>query len=104
MDPKIISCYFIEYPNKSKGFRFYCPTHRTRIVETRHVVFLEDIDVSGRKESLNIGSKENRTLMPNTVSPENEVSLPLMDNYSTQEISQIEVDTAPIAEMPLHIS
>ena len=106
LDPKTISCYFIGYPNRSKGFRFYCPTHNTRIVETRHVVFLKDVDVDvgRRKESLNISSEENHTFMPKMVSAENEVSLPLMDNDGTQEISQIEVDTAPIAEMPLHIS
>jgi hypothetical protein len=25
LDPKIVSCHFISYPEKSKGFRFYCP-------------------------------------------------------------------------------
>ena len=25
LDSKIVSCYFIGYPDKSKGYRFYCP-------------------------------------------------------------------------------
>jgi hypothetical protein len=25
LDSKIIRCYFIGYPNKFKGYRFYCP-------------------------------------------------------------------------------
>jgi hypothetical protein len=39
LDSKIVSCYFIGYPERSKGFRFYCPSHTTRIIETRHAVF-----------------------------------------------------------------
>ncbi|GJW23072.1 putative zinc finger, CCHC-type containing protein [Tanacetum coccineum] len=32
---------------RSKGYRFYCPSHSTRIVETRHVEFLENANNSG---------------------------------------------------------
>ena len=42
LDPKIVSCHFIDYPEKSKGFRFYCPDRHTKFVEMRHTVFLED--------------------------------------------------------------
>jgi hypothetical protein len=42
LDPKTISCHFIGYPDKLKGFRFYCPDRYIKIVETRHTVFLED--------------------------------------------------------------
>ncbi|KAK3027621.1 hypothetical protein RJ639_042374 [Escallonia herrerae] len=35
------------YPERSKGFRFYCPSHTTRILETRHAVFFEDAEYSG---------------------------------------------------------
>ncbi|KAK2988306.1 hypothetical protein RJ640_011977 [Escallonia rubra] len=35
------------YPERSKGFRFYRPSHTTRIVETRHAVFFEDAEYSG---------------------------------------------------------
>jgi hypothetical protein len=27
LDPKTVSCHFIGYPNKSKGYRFYCPNN-----------------------------------------------------------------------------
>ncbi|KAK2997912.1 hypothetical protein RJ639_026101 [Escallonia herrerae] len=47
LDPKTISCHFIGYPERSKGFRFYCPSHTTRIVENRHAVFFEDAEYSG---------------------------------------------------------
>jgi hypothetical protein len=39
LDFKTVSCYFIGYLERSKDFRFYCPSHTTRIVETRHVIF-----------------------------------------------------------------
>ncbi|KAK3032597.1 hypothetical protein RJ639_037361 [Escallonia herrerae] len=35
------------YPERSKGFRFYCPSHTTRIVETRHAIFIEDAEYNG---------------------------------------------------------
>ena len=42
LDSKTVSCYFIGYPEKSKGYRFYCPDRQTKFIETRHDVFLED--------------------------------------------------------------
>ena len=42
LDSKTVSYYFIDYPDKSKGYHFYCPNRHTRFVEIRHVVFLED--------------------------------------------------------------
>ena len=42
LDPKTVSCHFIGYPDRSKGFRFYYPKRYTKFVETRHADFLED--------------------------------------------------------------
>ena len=42
LDSKTVSCYFISYLEKSKGYRFYCPDRQTNFVETRLAVFLED--------------------------------------------------------------
>ena len=42
LDSKTVSCHFIGYLERSKGYRFYCPDRHTKIVETRHTVFLED--------------------------------------------------------------
>jgi len=42
LDPRTISGYFIGYAKRSKGYRFYCPYHITRIVESRNVKFLEN--------------------------------------------------------------
>jgi hypothetical protein len=47
LDSKIVSCYFIGYPDKSKGYHFYCPDRHTKFVESRHAVFLDDKMVRG---------------------------------------------------------
>ncbi|KAK2999886.1 hypothetical protein RJ639_023052 [Escallonia herrerae] len=46
-DEILHSLDFLGYPKRSKGFRFYCPSHTTRIVETRRAVFFEDAVYSG---------------------------------------------------------
>ena len=47
LDPKTVRCYFFGYPEKSKGFRFYCPERHTKFMKTRHAVFLEDKKMRG---------------------------------------------------------
>jgi hypothetical protein len=42
LDPKTVTCDFIGYPDRSKGYHFYCLDKYTKFVETRHAVFLED--------------------------------------------------------------
>ena len=42
LDPKTVSCHFIGYSEKSKGYRFYYPDRHTKFIETRHAAFLED--------------------------------------------------------------
>ncbi|RVW18958.1 Retrovirus-related Pol polyprotein from transposon TNT 1-94 [Vitis vinifera] len=47
LDSRMVSGYFIGYPDKSKGYRFYCPNHSVRIVETGNARFLENGEISG---------------------------------------------------------
>jgi hypothetical protein len=46
-DPKIVSCHFIGYPKKSKGYRFYCPDRHTKFIEKWHAAFLKDQMIRG---------------------------------------------------------
>ena len=34
LDPQTISGYFIGYCVRSRGSRFYCPSHTTRVIES----------------------------------------------------------------------
>ena len=48
LDPSTLSGFFIGYTKSSKGYRFYCPSYSTRIVESRNAKFLENDMISGR--------------------------------------------------------
>ena len=41
LDPMTLSGFFFGYDKTSKGYRFYCPSHLTRIVESRNASFLK---------------------------------------------------------------
>lgn len=90
LDSKTISCNFIGYPERSKGFRFYCHGQGPKIVETRHAVFLENEYFSGRTELKKLTS--------------NEVSTPMMEYGVTQEVSCNENENVPITEVSLRRS
>ena len=64
LDPKTVSCHFIGYLEKSKGFCFYCPDRHTKFVETRHVVFLEDEMMRGSMVAREIDLEEKRVYAP----------------------------------------
>jgi hypothetical protein len=64
LDPKIVSCHFIGYPKKLKGFRFYCPDRYTKFVEMRHVVFLEDEMIKGNMIAREIDLEEKWVYVP----------------------------------------
>ena len=48
LDPRTLSGFFIGYAETSKGYRFYCPSHSTRIVESRNTKCLENDMISGK--------------------------------------------------------
>nr|GEX30864.1 UBN2_2 domain-containing protein [Tanacetum cinerariifolium] len=95
LDSRTISCYFIRYPERSKGYRFYYPNHTTRIVETRDAEFLENGEISGSGErSINLNEK----LMD---APNQELSILLyMENSTT--VTSNEVVDIPIVDAPPH--
>ena len=53
LDFKTISGYFISYPMKSKGYRFYCPNHSAKIVETGNDRFIENGEIRGSDQLQN---------------------------------------------------
>ena len=48
LDPRTLSGFFIGYAKTSKGYKFYCPSHSTRIMESRNTKLLENDMISGR--------------------------------------------------------
>jgi hypothetical protein len=58
-----MSCHFIDYPEKSKVFHFYCPDRHTKFIETIHIVFLEDGMMRGSTVPREIRLKEKQVYM-----------------------------------------
>jgi hypothetical protein len=67
LDPKTVSCYFIDYPDKLKGFRFYCPDRYIKIMKTRHAIFLEDEVIRGSMVPREIRLEEKRVCVPTSM-------------------------------------
>ena len=44
LDPKTVSCHFIGYLEKSKGYRFYYPDRHTKFIETRRCLLRRSDD------------------------------------------------------------
>jgi hypothetical protein len=59
-----VSYHFIGYPEKSKGFIFYCPNRHTKFVEMRHAVFLEDKMMRGHTVPREISLQEKWIYVP----------------------------------------
>ncbi|PRQ27363.1 putative RNA-directed DNA polymerase [Rosa chinensis] len=50
LDSKTVSAFFIGYPENSKGFKFYCPTHTSRVIETNKAVFIDEVNFTDKFE------------------------------------------------------
>ena len=97
LDPKTVSCHFIGYPEKSKGFRFYCPDRHTKFVEMRHAVFLEDEMMRGSMVAREIDLEEKRVYAPTPMVQEPFFELPAAATPTMQDV----VVPAPVVIPPM---
>jgi hypothetical protein len=97
LDPKTVSCHFIGYPEKSKGFCFYCPDRHTKFVETRHAVFLEDEMMRGSMVAREIDLEEKRVYAPTPMIHEPFFSLPAIAAPTVQDTMVL----APVVILPV---
>jgi hypothetical protein len=103
LDARTISGYFIGYPEKSKGYRFYCPNHSTRIVETGNAQFIENGENSGSIDPQNVEIKEVRVQVPLTRASTSTIVVPCAQMHNDQVQQQVndpESDNEPIVEQP----
>jgi hypothetical protein len=107
LDPKTVSCHFIGYPDKSKGYRFYCSNTYVKIMETRHVVFFENDGISGSRIPRKIDLEEKRVCVPFPLIQE--TVLPLQNDYASPVVApRVDVPsggdslrTAPSVDAPI---
>ena len=64
LDLKTLSYYYISYLGRSKGYRFYCPSYITWIVETGNAKFLKNSSGSGSTTSRRVAFEEQRVDLP----------------------------------------
>ncbi|XP_028106007.1 uncharacterized protein LOC114305086 [Camellia sinensis] len=103
LDSRTISGYFIGYPDKSKGYKFYCPNHSTRIMETGNARFLENGEINGSEKTRVVSFKEIRVdvltfdphrkiVVPQTI-PQAEGNEQHNENPSPPHVSPLHEDT-----------
>jgi transposase InsO family protein len=102
LDPRSVSGYFIGYANKSKGYRFYCPSYLMRIVESKCAVFLEGDIVNEVVQPSRFAFEEERVAIPVPPSLESAVSLPLTEHVD--EAIPIVIKAQPIDDALLRRS
>ncbi|KAA0036645.1 Retrovirus-related Pol polyprotein from transposon TNT 1-94 [Cucumis melo var. makuwa] len=111
LDSRTTSDFFISYPEKSKGYRFYCLNHSTRIVETGNVRFIENDIISGSLESRKLEIQEVRVEIPSSITSSQVVVPVFVDSVNNPQEQQINVQTPhndivtnePVTEGPLEI-
>ncbi|RVW59830.1 hypothetical protein CK203_098481 [Vitis vinifera] len=69
LDSRTISAYFIGYAKRLKRHRSYCPSHNTRIVESRNAKFLEN-DLISRSDQFHdvVCERDHIDAQPSTLS------------------------------------
>uniref|UniRef100_A0A2N9EWH4 Integrase catalytic domain-containing protein n=1 Tax=Fagus sylvatica TaxID=28930 RepID=A0A2N9EWH4_FAGSY len=102
LDPRSVSGYFVGYANKSKGYRFYCPSYSMRIVESKRAVFLEGDSVNEVVQPSRFAFEEERVAILVPPSLESAVSLPL--TKYVDEAIPIVIEAQPIDDALLRRS
>ncbi|CAL8998293.1 unnamed protein product, partial [Prunus brigantina] len=87
LDSKTVTCYFVGYPDITKGYRFYYPNNTPRFMETQRAIFIEDECEQGTDENFDFDEiledegftgKENQiretTVLPFTDSSDKQIS------------------------------
>jgi hypothetical protein len=105
LEPKTVSCHFIGYPEKSKGFRFYCSDRHTKYVETRHAIFLEDEMMRRSTVPREISIEEKRVYVPTPMIHELIPSVPVQwcisPTFEVESSSAAsDVNGAPVIQEP----
>ena len=97
LDPKTINGYFIGYCVGSKGSRFYCPSHTTRVIESDRAIYFED-DTSTSQGPREIVFKEHLIFIPMliTCAP---ISSPVVDQHPVDTTNDEPIEDEPIEDV-----
>ena len=113
LDPRTISGFFVGYCIGSRGSRFYCPSHTTRIIESDRAVYFEDeiIDAHPNFVPREIPLREEHVVIPFPTSHVPYVDVPVVQQQATnqgehgdQMESGLPADDTAVSEIPLRRS
>ena len=62
LDSRTVSCYFVGYSERSRGFKFYDPSSRS-FFETGNAKFIEDVELSEREPLRKVVFEERNLLV-----------------------------------------
>ncbi|KAJ9675422.1 hypothetical protein PVL29_024372 [Vitis rotundifolia] len=86
LDPKTISGFFVGYCIGSRGSKFYCPSHTTRIIESDRAVYFEDevnVDLNFVPREIPFG--EEHVVIPFPTSHVPNVDVPIVQPLATNQ-------------------
>ncbi|CAL2257770.1 unnamed protein product [Prunus armeniaca] len=110
LDARTTSCFFIVYPERTKGYRFYCPNNTTRFVETGRAVFIEEKGETIEDRTLDFDEQtESNTMHSNEIEEEDYIVLSntvLQNEETVPQMHQVDVN-APVEmninQLEIHI-
>ncbi|KAF7835240.1 Retrovirus-related Pol polyprotein from transposon TNT 1-94 [Senna tora] len=82
LDPKTIFGYFIGYCPGSRGNRFYCPSHSTKVIESDKAYYFENDSGNGSEapRAIQLRNEDTYLLMPSAVSSFSDMPSTSQDN------------------------
>ncbi|KAF2321068.1 hypothetical protein GH714_033480 [Hevea brasiliensis] len=98
LDAKSISGFFIGYCTSSRGSRFYCPTHSTRVIESGCAIYFEDEMDSGSQIPRVVNLRDETVVFPVPLLPSSVDFNPPKGNDEVQ--NPIDVNLEPPTEEP----
>ncbi|CAL2240845.1 unnamed protein product [Prunus armeniaca] len=113
LDSKTVTCYFVGYPDRTKGYKFYCPNHTTRFMETQRAIFIEEEIEEGTDDNFDFDEiledegftgkevlTKETTALPFTDSSDKQIS-PVHDERNLEENQIIEAQQTAAENMQI---
>ena len=75
LDSRNVSCYFVGYPEKTKGFKFFSPLTKS-FFETGNARFFEDVMFEGDDKVRNVVFEEESISLPH-IGQDNNIDIPI---------------------------
>ena len=83
LNSRTISCYFVEYFERSRGYKFYDPTTRS-IFKTGNAWFFEDVEYAGKKGLRTLSLRRSTLIFLKMLMTKIRIRVPYLTLFKTQ--------------------